>query len=104
MSYSSGLASSSASSSGGSSGSFSTGFMNLPPTHFQGFDDGYVRLGYVPPESFALRRNRFRPIMTFNNPADFVGGPQNTGGAQLTGGGSLATADKGRGGGTMGSV
>ena len=80
------------------SGSFSSGFMNMPPTQHMGFDDGYIRLGYVPYQAFGLTRNRYRPIMTFNNPADFVGGPQNAGDstikAQAQGGGSFATATR----------
>lgn len=79
-----------------SSGSFSSGFMNMPPTQFRGFGDGYIRLSNIPYEAFGLKRNRYRPIMTFGNAADFVGGPQNAGDgsirAQVQGGGSFATA------------
>ncbi len=87
-----GLASQAASS-GASSGSFATGFMNMPPTKFNGFDDGYCRLGAVPYCRPGIGRNRYRPIMTFGNPADFVSGPQNRAqkGQPKKGGGSMAT-------------
>ena len=91
-----GLASASASK--GASSSFSSGFMSMPPTQYRGFDDGYVRLANVPREAFALRRNRYRPIMTFGNPADFVSGPQNAGDSSTTmdaqGGGSFSTSTR----------
>ena len=84
-----------AASKGGAS-SFSSGFMSMPPTHYRGFEEGYIRLGAVPREAFGLRRNRFRPIMTFGNPADFVSGPTNAGDSKTTqeaqGGGSYSTA------------
>lgn len=96
MNMAAGLASQAASK--GASASFSSGFMSMPPTQYMGFDDGYVRLGHIPYESFALKRNRYRPIMTFNNPADFVGGPRNAGDnatmQQAQGGGSFATATR----------
>lgn len=72
-----GLASQAASK--GASSSFSSGFMSMPPTQFTGHSHGFIRLGNIPREAFGLTRNRFRPIMTFNNPADFVSGPQNAG-------------------------
>ena len=92
-----GLASQAASK--GASNSFSSGFMNMPPTQVQGFGERYyVRLASVPYEAFGLKRNRYRPIMTFGNPADFVSGPQNAGDstktAEAQGGGSLSTATR----------
>lgn len=90
----SGLASAGATKSG--SGSLSSGFKGMPPTQYRGFDDGYVRLGSVPWEDFGRTRNRYRPIMTFGNPADFVSGPQNTGDSRVSqeaqGGGSFSTS------------
>ncbi|MCB1721567.1 MAG: hypothetical protein H6860_04440 [Rhodospirillales bacterium] len=80
----------------GASGSFSSGYMSMPPTRYRGFEHGYIRLGHIPHESFGLKRNRYRPIMTFGNPADFVGGPRNAGDSatmqHAQGGGSFATA------------
>lgn len=92
-----GLASSAASSTRSSS-SFSSGFMGMPPTQSDGGAGQryYVRLGNVPYEKFGLSRNRYRPIMTFGNPADFVSGPQNAGDSKASqeaqGGGSFSTA------------
>ena len=92
-----GLASQSESSSRGGA-SFSSGFMNMPPTQYQGFDDGYRRLGWVPYERPGLKRNRYKPIMTWDNPGGFVGGPRNNGLApgldDLRGKGSVVTASQ----------
>ena len=81
-----------------SGGSFSSGFANMPPTQYKGFEHGYIRLGNVPYEAFGLKRNRYRPIMTYGNPADFVGGPRNSGDSATMqvaqGGGSFATATR----------
>lgn len=78
--------------------SFVSNFMNMPPTDYQGIDDGYIRLATIPHVAPGLNRNRFRPIMTFNNPADFVSGPQNQAqigdpkdGGGKRGGGSFVT-------------
>ena len=77
--------------------SFVSSFMNMPPTNYQGIDDGYVRLSSVPHIN-AAQRSRIRPIQTFNNPADFVSGPQNRAqygdpkdGGGFKGGGSKVT-------------
>ena len=91
-----GLASAAATKS--ASSSFSSGFMNMPPTLMQGSGEKYyVRLANVPREVFG-KRGRYRPIMTFGNPADFVSGPTNAGDSTTTaeaqGGGSFATSTR----------